>query len=684
MRLLRCYTAVLLGLALCLAGLSAPRLAWAQNHPRPVVNGLDPAYGTAGDADTRVTIRGSGFVAGAVVLFEDEPLTPDSVGATAITVTVPSALLATAGDRGVVVVNPDPSDGPSNLVTFTVDPAVPEDTSAPVTTPVPSGAAGLSGWYVSGVSVTLDATDDAGVAGTRYGLDGGGEQGYGGPIRVSGDGTHTLEFWSVDVNGNEEVHQTETFHIDGAAPVSTAVGAVDGGEYRNGVVITFGGSDATSGLAAVVYTVDGGPDQAAGNGQSVSVGGAGEHTVTYHAVDIAGNVEGTHRITFTIVSDVAVSRPAISGIDPDYVEAGSPDTVIVITGTGFNPGASVVSVGGTVLAPVAGVTSTPTSLAVTIPAGLLAAPGTLGVTVTNGDGGSAAYDVEVIEPVGIETAAPVDVAVGPDNRTYLLWGDPAGTTDLWVVGADGGVVKQARFGPYAGWKAVALSVGGDNRLRVLWNNLETEETGWWLLSPGLDIQGHVAYGPLAGWAARDIAAGPDGRTRILWNHLDGRAGLWTVNDAGVIDGYGLLGAYPDWLAQSLAVGTDNKCRVLWTHVDGSLSLWRLSKSHALETAFVFGALAGWTATDLALDGQDRARLLWEHVDGRTGLWTLGTAGQLESYATFPYYPGWLGRALAVGGDGRTRVLWDYNGEQGGLWVLSPEHRPENHFLYSPF
>jgi hypothetical protein len=100
------------------------------------------------------------------------------------------------------------------------------DTSPPTTTPSLSGPMGNNGWYTGPVTVILSATDPDGpadVAATYYILDGGPQQTYTDPFPVSGDGVHTLVFWSVDFAGNIETPPpTRMISIDTTAPAVTA------------------------------------------------------------------------------------------------------------------------------------------------------------------------------------------------------------------------------------------------------------------------------------------------------------------------------------------------------------------------------------------------------------------------------------------------------------------------------
>jgi hypothetical protein len=71
-------------------------------------------------------------------------------------------------------------------------------------------------------TVTLIAQDfpldkGVGVDATFYKIDGGETQTYGGPFTIE-EGSHTVEFWSVDNNGNEETHNTVTLLLDTTPP----------------------------------------------------------------------------------------------------------------------------------------------------------------------------------------------------------------------------------------------------------------------------------------------------------------------------------------------------------------------------------------------------------------------------------------------------------------------------------
>ncbi len=140
---------------------------------------------------------------------------------------------------------------PAKSVTFTMRPA---DTIAPVTT------SDAQSTYAGPATIHLTAHDNyggSGVAHTYYRLDNG-VQVEGTVIGVTGGGSHTLEFWSVDLAGNIETpHDTVTFSIDQTPPTTTS----DGKAYYNGpatIHLTAADDPGGSGVAYTYYRVDGG------------------------------------------------------------------------------------------------------------------------------------------------------------------------------------------------------------------------------------------------------------------------------------------------------------------------------------------------------------------------------------------------------------------------------------------
>jgi hypothetical protein len=107
------------------------------------------------------------------------------------------------------------------------------DATPPTTTVTTSPAQSASGWFnVGTLTVTLQATDaKSAAAGTYYALDGAAEKPYTGPITVTGEGRHSLSYWSVDSLQNKEPVKTSAILIDVTAPVITVKAGVFGRSY---------------------------------------------------------------------------------------------------------------------------------------------------------------------------------------------------------------------------------------------------------------------------------------------------------------------------------------------------------------------------------------------------------------------------------------------------------------------
>ncbi len=189
---------------------------------------------------------------------------------------------------------------PHKTASFTVTAPPVLDTTAPTTL---SNAVAT---YVSNATITLSATDNAGgsgVAATYYRLDGG-VQTAGTSISTSVVGSHSIEFWSVDVAGNIETpHKTASFTVTAPVPDTTAPTTVSdakptyvGTAFLKLTAVDTGGS----GVAFTYYILDGGVQTA---GTTVLTSSVGTHTVEFWSVDVAGNIETPHNtVTFTVTA----------------------------------------------------------------------------------------------------------------------------------------------------------------------------------------------------------------------------------------------------------------------------------------------------------------------------------------------------------------------------------------------
>ncbi|MBN1862007.1 MAG: hypothetical protein JW840_11180 [Candidatus Thermoplasmatota archaeon] len=125
------------------------------------------------------------------------------------------------------------------------------DTTPPVTTISfdPPNPDGYNGWYVSNVTVTLNATDnESGVYKIYCSLLPPGEA-YTEPILLSQDGIYVISFWSVDFAGNAETPKSAMIRIDKTPPIIVLEYTWESVGFRKYVIIyTATCTDALSGM----------------------------------------------------------------------------------------------------------------------------------------------------------------------------------------------------------------------------------------------------------------------------------------------------------------------------------------------------------------------------------------------------------------------------------------------------
>ena len=126
---------------------------------------------------------------------------------------------------------------------------------------------GCNGWYVSNVTVTLNATDEDGVNATYYRLDSGEWKTYESPFFISEDGEYTIEYYSIDYVGNIEDVKSSTINIDKTPPETSLEYKAWKEDCKWYVKFIFNVTDSTSGasgrvewfLNEVIQKIDEGP-----------------------------------------------------------------------------------------------------------------------------------------------------------------------------------------------------------------------------------------------------------------------------------------------------------------------------------------------------------------------------------------------------------------------------------------
>lgn len=176
------------------------------------------------------------------------------------------------------------------------------DRAAPETTPMLEGDVGQAEWFVSTVSVALSSSDAlSGIDSTRFRVDKGIWTDYSIGFDIEETGRHTLEYYSLDVAGNNEIIKSVQISIDDIVPQTSIhlSGLQGSGEwYRSSVDVNLTVADAHSGPDLTRYSVDGGAWL--NFTASFSVTEEGEHSIEYCSVDAAGNLESVKSMAVKI------------------------------------------------------------------------------------------------------------------------------------------------------------------------------------------------------------------------------------------------------------------------------------------------------------------------------------------------------------------------------------------------
>ncbi|HRW10312.1 MAG TPA: IPT/TIG domain-containing protein, partial [Caldilineaceae bacterium] len=89
--------------------------------PAPVVTTIGPDHVAAGAGATSVTVNGSGYLNGATVLWNGEPVPTTFGNSGQLTAQIPAGQLVVGGVAGIAVRNPDVDGTMSNSVPFTIE-----------------------------------------------------------------------------------------------------------------------------------------------------------------------------------------------------------------------------------------------------------------------------------------------------------------------------------------------------------------------------------------------------------------------------------------------------------------------------------------------------------------------------------------------------------------------------------
>jgi hypothetical protein len=374
----------------------------------PVIISIAPDSAAAGSPATTVLITGSGFTSDTVVYIGGLPIPTIYLSPSQLFATIPASHLVAPGLVTLTAINSAGSSAPFDF-TVTALPAPPVlDSISPA-----SVTAG-------GPSFTLTATGSNFTPSTVLYADG-------------------LPLVTNYVSPTEVTAEVPAGTIATAGPVPIQAINDEGSSAILNLDVTPALPVITSLIPSVIE--EGSPDTpltVIGTdftlGSTINLDGVPISTAFVSPTEVTGVIPaaslvtpGVIGVTVTTVAGTsapasltisAIPPPVITSLAPSSVMAGSPDTMITVTGTGFDP-SSVVNVDGIA---VATTYVSPTELTAVIPASMLATDGIREITVTAAGGTSAGANLTVTPvPPEIVSVSPATIVSGsPDTVVTII------------------------------------------------------------------------------------------------------------------------------------------------------------------------------------------------------------------------------------------------------------------------
>ena len=409
----------------------------------PVALTLSPDNGPTTGGQS-VAISGSGFVAGQTSV----TIGGITVPAAAVSVVSPTGLTFTtpahaAGPVGVTVTTPNGTSSPALQYTYETGPITPQPPTAlglsPTTGPVSGGqtvTVNGSGFIAGQTSVTIGGT---GVPAANVSVTSATSLSFPTPAHAAGPVDVTV----TTPNGTSSPALQYTYETGPITPEPPVVYTIapNSGPTAGGQTVAITGNGFVDGATSVTI---GGVTVPAGQVSVISptaisfptpahVAGAVDVTVT------TPNGTSSPALQYTYVSGPVTPQPPVAlQLNPTSGPVTGGQTVAV-TGIGFVPGQTTISIGGVVV-PAAGVAvSSPTALTFTTPAH---AAGPVDVTVTTPNGTSSPALQYTYETGPITTGTPTTLGLNPTSgpvdggQTVAITGSNfvAGSTTVSIGG----------------------------------------------------------------------------------------------------------------------------------------------------------------------------------------------------------------------------------------------------------
>ena len=389
--------------------------------PLPTITGLSPSFTTAGGAAFTLLINGTNFIFGAAAKWNGTALTTTFASATQVKAAVPAALVASPGTASVTVTT---SGGTSAGATFTINaPPPPTITSLTPSSVMAGGAAftllingtnfvggSAAKWNTTALTTSLvNATQVKATVPAAL---------------IASPGTANI---TVTTSGGASAGAAFTINapppptITSLSPGSILAGSAGFTLVVNGTNF-FGGSAVKWNGAALTTTFVSATQLKAFIAATLI---AAPCTPGVAVTTPSGTSAGT---AFTIN---APPPPAITSLSPASATAGGAALTIVINGTNFFSGAAAKWNANALTTTFVNGTQVKAS----VPASLIASPGTASLTVTTASGASTgtAFTVNAPPPPTVTSLSPSSATTGGAAFTIVITGTNffSGAAAMW-------------------------------------------------------------------------------------------------------------------------------------------------------------------------------------------------------------------------------------------------------------
>jgi glucose/arabinose dehydrogenase/PKD repeat protein len=186
----------------------------------------------------------------------------------------------------------------------------------------PDDPDGAEGWYVSPVTLTLEAADDP-AAVVEYRLGEGDWMPYDDDVVLDADGVHDVSYRATNAAGSSDP-EVVSVSVDLAAPSTDAVvdGELDLDIYLGAATLTLEATDGTSGVLETHFRLAGGPSHIVYD-SPVDLPPAATYEVEYRSADVAGNVGQWQGVTVVVADTLVVVGGIDSGVANRAVSSGT-------------------------------------------------------------------------------------------------------------------------------------------------------------------------------------------------------------------------------------------------------------------------------------------------------------------------------------------------------------------------